>query len=75
MPPECRRSTPGMPPECRRNAAGGTPPLAPARASGYIDWRCTICGDNGMIHGWEGTLWDRSGPESPPTIPTSATEH
>ncbi len=45
------------------------------RASGSVEWRCTICADSGMIHGWEGTLWDRSGPESQPTIPTSATEH
>jgi hypothetical protein len=33
------------------------------RGSGYIEWRCTICGDNGVIHGWEHTLWDRSGPD------------
>ena len=45
------------------------------RGSGYIEWRCTICGDNGMIHGWEHTLWDRSGPESQTTVPTFATEH
>ena len=45
------------------------------RGSGYIEWRCTICGDNGMILGWEHTLWDRSGPESQTTMPTSATEH
>lgn len=23
-----------------------------------IVWLCPICGDNGMISGWEGTLWD-----------------
>jgi hypothetical protein len=23
-----------------------------------ICWRCPVCGDNGVIRGWEGTLWD-----------------
>lgn len=31
------------------------------RANGYIEWRCTVCGDNGTIHGWEDTPWNRSG--------------
>lgn len=25
-----------------------------------IRWRCPKCGDNGYIHGWQGTPWDRS---------------
>ncbi len=25
-----------------------------------IAWECPICGDNGLVHGWEGTMWDRS---------------
>jgi hypothetical protein len=25
-----------------------------------IAWRCPVCGDNGLIRNWEGTLWDRS---------------
>ena len=25
---------------------------------GAILWRCPVCGDNGAISGWEGTLWD-----------------
>ncbi len=25
-----------------------------------IRWLCPICGDNGYIRGWQGTLWDRS---------------
>jgi len=31
-----------------------------------IDWHCPVCGDYGVIRGWEGTLWDgfASGPES-----------
>jgi hypothetical protein len=24
-----------------------------------ISWFCPLCLDNGLIHGWEGTLWDR----------------
>ena len=31
------------------------------RSSGYIEWQCPICGDRGMIHGWEDTLWNRHG--------------
>ncbi len=23
-----------------------------------IDWHCPVCGDYGVIRGWEGTLWD-----------------
>ena len=26
----------------------------------FIFWECPVCGDNGRISGWEGTLWDRS---------------
>ena len=25
-----------------------------------IVWRCPVCGDNGAIGGWAGTLWDLS---------------
>jgi hypothetical protein len=28
--------------------------------SGVIVWECPVCGDNGTIRGWEGTLWDLS---------------
>lgn len=28
-----------------------------------IIWHCVACGDNGVIRGWEGTLWDLSAPE------------
>ena len=30
-------------------------------AAGYISWQCPVCGDNGLIHGWEDTLWNRHG--------------
>ena len=48
----CRR-TPG-----RRRCVGEiVATLAPESAR--IMWRCPVCGDNGLIHGWEGTRWDR----------------
>jgi hypothetical protein len=43
------------------------------RTSGHIVWQCPVCGDNGLIHGWEDTLWNRQGgaraasSETPPT--------
>ena len=30
-------------------------------ASGHIVWQCPICGDNGLIDGWEDTMWNRHG--------------
>jgi len=46
------------------------------RTSGYIEWRCTVCGDYGMIHGWEDTLWNRSGPDAArPSPATSLPSH
>jgi len=29
------------------------------RTSGHIVWHCPLCGDNGLIHGWVDTPWDR----------------
>jgi hypothetical protein len=29
-------------------------------ASGSIHWQCPWCGENGIISGWQGTVWDRS---------------
>jgi len=26
----------------------------------HIHWRCTSCDDKGLIHGWQGSLWDLS---------------
>lgn len=28
--------------------------------SGTIEWFCPFCGDNGFIHHWQDTIWDRS---------------
>ena len=25
----------------------------------HIVWGCPLCGDNGLIHGWQETYWDR----------------
>jgi hypothetical protein len=33
--------------------------LEPDEPSG-INWCCPVCGDNGVIHGWEGSFWDNS---------------
>ncbi len=30
------------------------------REDGFIEWQCGACGDNGIIHHWENTLWDFS---------------
>lgn len=45
------------------------------QASGYVVWQCPICGDNGWIHGWEDTLWNRHGgpPSSSNDVPPAAT--
>lgn len=24
-----------------------------------VEWRCPVCGDNGVIRGWQDTQWDR----------------
>jgi hypothetical protein len=48
----CRR-TPG-----RRRCLGDIFARVDA-AQAAITWECPICGDNGYIRGWEGTLWDR----------------
>ena len=46
------------------------------RTSGYIEWHCALCGDNGLIHGWEDTPWDRQHDMSVvPTIPSPTTPH
>jgi hypothetical protein len=30
-----------------------------------IVWQCPLCGDRGVVYGWEGTFWDRRGPVQP----------
>ena len=48
----CRRSP-------RRRRCRGDIIAELDRLSGYIVWQCPLCGGNGMIHGWEDTLWNR----------------
>lgn len=46
------------------------------RASGHIVWRCPLCGDNGLIHGWEDTVWNRhGGAHAPPNNTSPTTRH
>ena len=26
--------------------------------SGHISWCCEVCGDEGVVSGWEGLIWD-----------------
>lgn len=33
-----------------------------------IIWRCTMCGDRGVIHHWQGTPWDKGGRTELPMI-------
>ena len=33
-----------------------------------IIWRCPACGDNGLIHGWEASPWDRRTPQGAKTL-------
>ena len=33
--------------------------------TGAIVWQCPVCGDNGIIRNWRGTLWDRTADATP----------
>ena len=35
-----------------------------------IAWSCPLCGDNGVIRGWEDTIWDREAWRRPPRSPS-----
>jgi hypothetical protein len=60
--PATRSSETNVP--CRRSSGRRRCPgtvFAQLESDGAtIAWECPICGDNGIIHGWEGTMWDRS---------------
>lgn len=53
---------------CRRSHAKrpcfGTINAALQAARGTIGWRCSDCGEEGVIDGWEGTRWDRRRPDA-----------
>jgi len=38
----------------------------------HIAWHCSVCGDNGFIHGWEDTFWNRQGGERAASSETPA---
>ena len=42
----------------RKRCRGDILAERPAGSSDIV-WHCWLCGNNGVIHGWEGTLWDR----------------
>lgn len=54
----CRRS-PG------RRRCSGEIQAALVPSSDRIVWECPLCGDNGLIRGWKGTIWDRRAPIRP----------
>jgi hypothetical protein len=65
----CRRS-PGRH-RCRREIIAELD-----RTSQYIVWHCPLCGDNGWIHGWDDTPWDRQHDAgAAPTSPSPTTTH
>ena len=45
---------------CRRRPCGGQIRAVIEVGSGRISWACLVCGDNGVIHQWEGTPWDQT---------------
>lgn len=55
-------------PSCRRRPNRKP---CPGKIENFIDadsdairWECPICGDNGQISGWRGTLWDCTRPQA-----------
>ncbi len=45
------------------------------RTSGHISWQCPVCGDHGLIHGWEDTQWNRHGGAAGPIDTPPRTSH
>jgi hypothetical protein len=48
----CRRR-PG-----HRRCSGIVMSYPTADSQDSIYWQCPVCGDNGLIHGWQNTFWD-----------------
>ncbi len=44
-----------------RRQCGGEVVAGYRNEAGEIAWECPECGDNGVIHGWQGSRWDRRG--------------
>ncbi len=65
----CRRS-----PNRRRCLGDIFAELDPA--SRCITWQCPLCGDNGVIDGWENSMWNRhGGPGAVPPEVSPTTRH
>jgi hypothetical protein len=45
----------------QRRPCAGILEIIPDADFDGMHWGCPVCGDNGVIRGWQGTLWDRSG--------------
>lgn len=58
----CRRR-PG-----RRSCAGIIFSVPSIEDHEAIVWHCPVCGDRGVIRGWEGTLWDGFADEGSPAL-------
>ena len=44
----------------RRRPCTGVLEICPDPDQDGMAWFCPVCGDNGIIRGWEGTFWDNS---------------
>jgi len=51
-------------PKCRqrpkRKPCKGNLDIFLEKATNQIRWHCNICGDEGVVSGWEGLIWDMS---------------
>lgn len=60
----CRRTR-------QRRPCGGEIVAGYGGESADIVWECPECGDNGLIHDWQGSRWDRRGERGPHQLPTN----
>jgi hypothetical protein len=44
----------------RKRCHGEVLALIDGKSNFEIKWECPVCNDNGIISGWQGTLWDKS---------------
>jgi hypothetical protein len=44
----------------RRRACAGVLEISLELDLDGMVWQCPVCGDNGVIRGWQGTFWDNS---------------
>lgn len=52
----------------KRKSCSGTILADFERGTTNIIWHCSICGDRGLIHHWQGTPWDKGGKAELPAI-------